>query len=163
MADQIRRESMEQQPTSRPQPGIRRAAEVRDGRSIPDLLKELTTEGRNLVSEEVRLAKVEFSEKLEVFQRNLVSIGIGVALLVATLILVVEAAARGLTALLADPLGLETAVWVAPLILAVLIGLIGWGLIKKGTTALKKEGVVPRETVDTLKKDAQWAERKVKA
>jgi hypothetical protein len=163
MADQIRRESMEQRSGSQAQPGIRPGAEARDGRSIPDLLKELTTEGRTLVSEEVRLAKAEFSEKLEVFQRNLASIGVGVALLVATVILVVEAAARGLTALLADPLGLEMAVWVAPLILAVLIGLVGWGLIRKGTTALKKEGVVPRETVDTLKRDAQWAERKVKA
>ena len=135
----------------------------RDGRSIADLLKELTTEGRTLAQEEVRLAKTEMTEKLEVFQRNLATIGVGVALLIATVILVVEAMGRGLTALLAGAVGLETAVWLAPLIMAVVIGLIGWALIRKGTTAIKSEGVVPRETVDTLKRDAKWAERKVKA
>lgn len=136
---------------------------LRDDRSIVDLLKELTTEGRTLAQEEVRLAKTEISEKLEVFQRNLVYIGIGAALLVATVILLVETLGRGLTALLADAVGLETAVWLAPLILAVVIGLVGWALISKGRSTIRSEGVVPRDTVNTLKRDAQWAERKVKA
>lgn len=145
------------------EPGTGARAPVQDSRSIGDLVKELAAEGRTLVRDEIALAKTEFSEKAGVFQRNLVSIAIGAALLLAAVLLVVEAVNRGLTVLLEGWVGLETAVWLAPLVLALLIGTIGWSMLRKGAAAIRREGVKPHQTVESLKEDKRWAERKVKS
>lgn len=134
-----------------------------NGRTVGELLKRLSHQSGTLVREEVELAKTEMSEKLSIFQRNLVGMLIGTAILLAAVMLLVEALNRGLTVLLENWVPLETAVWLAPLVLGVVLALIGYALIRKGASSIKEEGVTPEKTVATLRDDVDWAERKVKA
>jgi hypothetical protein len=39
---------------------------------------------------------------------------------------------------------------------------VGYFLILKGRDALKQESLAPRQTIDTLKEDAEWAKEQVK-
>ena len=139
-----------------------RTAAVRDGRSVTELLRELSTEGADLVRQEVALAKAEMTEKRAIFQRNLVSIAMGGAFLLAALLTGLWAVNRGLTALLGQFMGLEIAVWLSPLILTVVLGAVGWGMIQKGKSTLSEEGLTPQKTKATLKEDKRWAQRKVR-
>lgn len=134
-----------------------------DERSIPDLLRELSREAGNLVRGEVALAKAEVREKVDVYRTNLTGIAIGGVLLLAAVLLLVAAVNRGLTALLEGMVGLETAVWLAPLILAAIVAAIGASLLKGAIGRIRAEGLKPHDTIATLKDDARWIERKVKS
>lgn len=139
-----------------------RATPRADGRSVPDLLRELSSEGADLVRQEVALAKAEMQEKMVVFQRNLVSIAVGGALMLASLLTGLFFVNRGLTALLAQVMGVETAVWLSPLILTVVLAAAGWGMIQKGKNALGDEGLTPQKTKATLTEDKRWAQAKAR-
>lgn len=132
-------------------------------RSLGDLVRELAREGSSLVRQEVELARSEVREKVSVYERNAAAIAVGGLLLVGAIMLVVMALNRGLTVLLEGAVGVETAVWLAPLILAVVLGLAGWSALQKGIGAIRREGITPRQTVDTLREDRRWVERKVKS
>ena len=123
---------------------------------ISALVRELLDDAGELMREEVRLAKVETSEKVSEVGRSLVPIGVGAVFGLAALILLVSALDRGLTALLAQALPLEVAVWLAPLLLAVAVGIVAWSFVDKGKTALKRVSLVPEKTKQTLQEDKEW-------
>ena len=123
---------------------------------ISALVRELLDDAGELVREEVRLAKAETHEKVSEVGRNLVPIGVGAVFGLAALILLVTALDRGLTALLAQALPLEVAVWLAPLILAVVVAIVARSFINKGKTALQRLSLVPEKTRQTLQEDKEW-------
>ena len=131
-----------------------------NGRSVADLLRDLSTETVNLVRQEIELARSEIREKLDVYQRSTMTLGAGAALLLAALLTGLWALNTGLTALLAQSMDLDIAVWLSPLILTVVLGAMGWGLIRAATTRIKEEGLVPRQTTAAMRDDKRWAQRK---
>ncbi|MNC97271.1 hypothetical protein D3C83_148830 [compost metagenome] len=50
--------------------------------------------------------------------------------------------------------------WLSPLILTVVLGAMGWRMIRSATSQMKQEGVVPRQTTTALRDDKRWAQRK---
>ena len=145
-----------------PDPSLR--ASTRNGaqrQSIVGLLRTLTSEGRELLSLELALAKAEMREKVAVYEKNGVALGIGAGLLLAALLLGAWTANMALTALLDTFLPLGVAVWLAPLILTLIFGAIGLSKVKGGLEGIKRESPVPHKTIQTLKDDKRWAERKV--
>jgi hypothetical protein len=140
----------------------RSGAAMPDDRSVGDLLKDFTHDASNLIRQEVNLAKVEMSEKFAILQRNIASIAIGAALLLAATLLVIAAINRGLTALFTAWFGWDIAVWLAPLVLALMFGLIGFGLIGSGKSSIRREGIAPHQTVDTLQDDKRWVQSRMK-
>lgn len=133
-----------------------------DGRSVPDLLRELSSEGADLVRQEVALAKTEMSEKLDLFQRNMISMVVGGTFLLAALLFGLWAVNTGVTALLTLFVAVEVAVWLSPLILAIALAAIGWGMIQKGKQAISREGLTPQRTMDSLEDDKRWAQSKAR-
>lgn len=133
-----------------------------DGRSVSSLLRELTTEGRTLIKQEVELAKTEISEKLDTFQHNTVQAVIGGVIALGGLMALLWAINMGLTALLAEVMSAEVAVWLSPLILAAVFGVIGYSMIKNATNSMKEEGISPRRTTRTLKDDKEWVQQKAR-
>ena len=101
--------------------------------SIVGLLRELTRDGRELMSLEMELAKTEVREKVDVYQRNTVVLAIGGGLLLAALLLGAWTANMALTALLSTFMAVEIAVWLAPLLLTITLGAIGFVLFFVGT------------------------------
>ena len=61
-------------------------------------------------------------------------------------------------------LGLEAdlAVWLAPLTMSILLGLIGIITLKKGKSTLSEMSVKPDKTIGSLKSDKDWAKEKVR-
>ena len=133
-----------------------------DGRSVADLLRQLSTESGHLVRQEVELAKAEMREKMGVFQQSMASIGIGSVLLVAALLTGLWTLNAGFTALLAQLMPVGVAVWLSPLLLTLALGSIGWALIGRGRERMAHEGLVPRRTTSTLMEDRRWAEAKLR-
>ena len=135
---------------------------MQDPRSIGDLIRELADEGRTRLRSEVSLVKAELTEKVHVYERNTARIAIGGALLLAALFFGLWALNMGVTALLTLIVDAEIAIWLAPLLIAVVLGLVGWSMVKGGTEEIKHEGVVPERTANTLRDDARWAKEQVK-
>lgn len=140
-----------------------REAEPTGAPSIGSLLKTLSRQSSTLIREEVALARAEMMEKIDVARASALRATVGAGLLIASVLLVVFAVNRGLTALLTPPLGLGTAVWLSPLVLALVVGLVAWAMIRSAATSIRDEGIVPHKTVDTLKEDRDWAEERIRA
>lgn len=152
-------------PATRPTDGRTRgrtAEETAPGRSFGDILRELRDEGSTLVRQEVALAKAEVQEMLEEYRRNAIAMGLGLAVLVLALLPLVESLVRGLTALFEGWMGLAVAVWVAPLIVAVALGAVGYALFKKGTRGIRGVGVVPERTKESLQQDKRWIQERAR-
>ena len=148
-------------PGARPRPVQGDGRARMDDRSVGQLLREMAHEGERLIRQEVELAKAEVREKVSVYERNVTAIAVGAGLLVVALLLAGTALNHGLTVWLTGVVGLETAVWLAPLILTVLFGLMGYGIVMKGMRALRTEGVVPNQSMESLRQDAHWIRRRV--
>jgi hypothetical protein len=126
----------------------RRTAEER---SIGELFGELSQDVTMLVKQEAQLAKTEMQQKLSRVTTDLVSLATGgVVLLIGGLALT-----AALILLLVDPVGLDP--WLAALFVGGVFGLVGWMMVQRGLTNLKRIDPTPRRTVESIKDDIQWA------
>jgi len=126
----------------------RRTAEER---SIGELFGELSQDLGVLVRQEAQLAKTELQQKLSKVTTDLVALATGgVVALIGGLALT-----AALILLLIDPVGL--APWLAALLVGAVLGIVGWLMVQRGLTDLKRTDPTPRRTVETIKEDLQWA------
>ena len=122
--------------------------------SIGELFSELANETSNLIRQEIALAKVELTQKASQVGRDIGYLVVGGAVAYAALLVLLAA----VVILLANVM----AWWLAALVVAVLVGIVAAVLISKALASLKKTDVAPRQTVETLKEDAQWAKQQMK-
>ena len=125
-------------------------------RSVGGLVGGLLDEGRGLIRDEIQLAKTETSEKLAALGKDMVPFGIAAGLGLAAFLMLVTAINHGLTALLAQVMDLEVAVWLSPLLLAVAFGIAASSYVKRGKTALRNENLSLTKTKATLQEDKRW-------
>ncbi len=122
----------------------------RDDRSLGELFSELAQETSTLVRQEVQLAKTEVTQKASRAGRHVGILAAGGAV-----------AYAGLLAILAGVIALLNAVmplWVAAaLLVGVVVAVVGYVLVRRALEALKREDYAPRETIETLKEDKEWA------
>jgi len=119
-------------------------------RSVGELLGDLMHETTTLVSQEITLAKNEMTQKAAEAARNAAALAVG-GLVAYTGLLAVVAA----VILLLVHYGVTA--WVSALLVGVVIAAVGGALVLKGLTALKHTDLAPRQAIETLKEDAQWA------
>lgn len=134
----------------------------RDDRSLGDLLKELTSEIRDLFRKEIALARTETAEKASRFGSNAAAVAMGGAVVLVGGLVLMEAIVRGLTALFAQFMPLELAVWIAPLLVGGVLAIVGYSLMKKALSRFKTESLIPEKTKETLQENAQWLKAKMK-
>ncbi len=134
----------------------------RDDRSLGDLLKELTGEIRDLFRKEVELARTETAEKASRLGSNAAAVLMGGAVVLVGGFVLMEAIVRGLTALLAQVMPLDIAVWLAPLIVGGVLAAVGYGLFRKALVRLRAESLTPEKTKETLQETAEWVKAKIK-
>lgn len=132
------------------------ASDETERASIPQLLGGVLRDLKTLLQQEVALAKAEVRENLAQIQRHLALVAVGAGLLAAAALFLLETASRGLTALLAQFLPLDVAVWLAPLVLALAAGGIGVVVLRRGTAALGRDSLKPEKTLQSLEEDARW-------
>ena len=126
---------------------------VKEERSLGDLFSELASETSTLVRQEVALAQTELTEKATKVGKNVGFLAVGGAVGYAALLAVLAAVIIGLTHFVPA--------WAAALIVGVAIGIVAFLLISSALKALKETELAPRQTVETLKEDAEWLKNQV--
>ncbi|HTO03841.1 MAG TPA: phage holin family protein [Opitutus sp.] len=130
--------------------------------SIPGLLRELRDDAGTLLKQQVTLAKVELKENVSRLGGHLAKVAVGgvVTLVGATVLLI---GLGQLLGVLLEAAGLsdDTAQWLGPVIIGLVVAVIGWALLSKAKKALAQESITPRQTIESLKADQQWAQNKL--
>ncbi len=119
-----------------------------DDRSIGELLAQLSQETAEVVRREVRLAEAEMTQKAYRAGKSAGLVAAGGALAYAGL-LAVEA---GIIMLL----GRTRRPWFSAFSVGLSVAGAGSLLALKGLDALRREGLAPQETVETLEENREW-------
>ena len=131
--------------TARPKPVI--DPEV----GIPDLIRSLTDDSKRLVSDEVRLAKLEAKDSLHRAARGGVwlalALGVTIVMLVAVTVFLVTLIGR---------LG-NGHMWIGAVITGILELAVGGWLLKRGLTTYAEPSYTLAETRGALTDTAHWA------
>lgn len=126
-----------------------------DDRSLGELFGDLARETSTLVRQEVQLAKTEMTQKASAVGKDVGFIAAGGFVAYAGLL--------ALIATLIIALGqLGVTWWLAALIVAVVVVAVGYFLIQRGISALKRASMAPEQTIQTLKEDRQWASEQMR-
>jgi hypothetical protein len=137
------------------------ATTIKEEKSLGQLLKDLTAETTTLLKQEVDLAKTEMGEKASRVGTNVGSVAVGGAVLFAGALALLFAAVNALTEILAHMVPITVAAWLAPLLLGLVLGAIGYSLVKKALATLKQESVTPRRTTQSLQENKEWLKSKM--
>jgi hypothetical protein len=126
-------------------------APIRETRSLPELVAQLTGELTSLVRKESELIRAELGEKVNRAAKGVGDIAAGGLLLIAALLVLLQALVLALSKVM-DPL------WAA-LIVAVGVAAVGYFLLRMGMKAISLDGMRPDRSVRQLKKDADLMKR----
>jgi uncharacterized membrane protein YqjE len=118
-------------------------------RSLGELFSDLSEQTAALIKQEMRLAKVELSEKLSDVGKHAMMIGAAIVFGLAAVITI----AAAITLLLIE-IGVEP--WLAAGITAAALGLTAYLLVQSGIAALRQKSIAPVETIHSLKETTQW-------
>jgi putative superfamily III holin-X len=128
---------------------------AQDQRSLGDLFGELTQEISRLFRQEIALAKLELSQNVSRVGSDaaLVAAGgvilhAGLLALIFTLVLVLDLALHML--------------WLSALIVTLVVLVAGFVLLQTGLKRLKQEDLTPRQTLETLRGDVEWAKEQTR-
>lgn len=117
---------------------------------ISDLFRSLIDDTRRLMRDEIELAKAEMADKARHVLRQSMYIAVGVVLAIAALFAAIGAITLGLAHAFTPLAGREAALWLAPLLMAVLCGAGGAALLMLGIRRLKAKSLAPEKTLEAL-------------
>lgn len=126
-----------------------------ENRSAPEMLADLVSEVTVLFRQEVQLARTEMSEKVDQALMSLAFLVVGAVLLLAALVILLQAAAAGLVAWGMQPH------WAA-LLTAAVTAVIGFILLRYGLARLTLARLSPSRTVDQFQRDASVAKEQTR-
>ena len=121
-------------------------------RSVAELFTALSQQLSTLFRQETLLARTEIAQRLQAFARDAVVIGVGAALGLAALM-------AGTAAMVLLLIQLNVMPWIAAVIVAAALAIIGGLLVQARLRAMRRRTVVPVETVESIKETAQWIKK----
>jgi uncharacterized membrane protein YqjE len=128
--------------------------QTKDDRSLGDLFGDLARDMGTLVSQEITLARTELTDTATRVGKDVAMLAAGGLVAYAGLLAIIAA----VIFLIADR---GVPLWVSALIVGVVVVVIGGVLVQRGISALKNQTFTPRQTIESLKEDAQWAKEQV--
>lgn len=136
---------------------------VKDERSLGDLFSELAGETSTLIRQEISLAQVEITQKATKAGKEIAFLVVGGAVGYAALLVVLAALVVGVTQLISSITGWQiiTSAWIAAIVVGVIVATVAYFLITGALSALKNIDPAPRQTIETVKEDAQWLKDQV--
>jgi len=143
---------MAKQPPFQTTPANESSRVDREPDSAAGLLSRLMGEVSTLFRKEIALAKAEVSEAASEAKAGAINLVAGGAILFAA-VLVLLAAIVLLLAERMDP-------WLAALIVAVVVAVIGFVMIQSGKKKLDPSSFKPERTQDALRKDKEMVQRR---
>jgi tetrahydromethanopterin S-methyltransferase subunit G len=126
-----------------------------DDRSLGELFADLAKESSVLVRQEVALAKAEMTQKAGQVGKDIGFLAVGGLVLYAGVLAIIAA-----IIIVLGTIGVPW--WLAALVVGVIVAGVGYFLVQKGMQALKRENLAPKQTIETLKEDAEWAKEQVR-
>ncbi len=123
-------------------------------RPLSSLFTELTRETGDLFRNEIRLAKAEMGDKARQAGRGAAEIAAG------GLILFVALQALAATAVLALINVVQP--WLAALIVAVVLALVGVVVLSMGLRSIKTDNLAPKRTMESLRDNTRWAKEQLR-
>lgn len=127
----------------------------RDDRSLGDLFSELSRETSALIRQEVALAKAEMTAKATEAGKDIGFLAVGGAVAYAGFLTLLGA----LVVILAT-IGVPW--WLSALIVGLAVVIVGYVLVQRGLSRLRNLDPAPRQTIETLKEDAEWAKEQTR-
>jgi hypothetical protein len=128
--------------------------QTNDERSLGDLFGDLARDMGTLVSQEMTLARTELTDKASRVGKDVAVLAAGGLVAYAGLLAIIAAA----IVLLAD---LGVPLWVSALIVGVVVAVVGYLLVQRGISALKRQDLTPHQTIQSIKEDTQWAKEQI--
>lgn len=137
-------------------------SEINQPNSIPSLLRELRDETTTLFRQEVALAKTELKDNASKMGGHAAQLAVGGFVAYAGIIVLLIGIGHLLGALLVK-FGLDenVATWLAPTIVGLIVAIIGWAMLSKAKNAMAHDGLAPRQTIDSLRTNKEWAQSKL--
>ena len=126
---------------------------VKEERSLGELFSDLANDTGTLIRQEVALAQVELTNKATDVGKNVGYLVVGGAVAYAAVLALMAAVIIGLSYFIPA--------WASALIVAVAVGIAAYMMISSALAALKNTDLAPRETVESLKEDAEWLKNQV--
>lgn len=123
-------------------------------RSVGELLRDLANDVTTLIRQEMTLARTEAQDKLHQTIVAIMAMVAGALIGFAALIVLLDALVYGLT-----EAGLER--WLAALIVGVVVGLIGFILVRKAQNDLSAARLTPERTAANVRKDINLVKEQV--
>ena len=120
-------------------------------RSLGELFSDLTRNMSTLIRQETQLATTEMTQKAARAGKSAGVLVGGALVAYAGFFALLWAIVYGLTSLFGWPIAISF------LIVAIIVLAIGAFMAYRGYDTLKKTDLMPRQTVETIKEDAQWA------
>lgn len=115
---------------------------------ISVLFRELMTEVKVLLQQEVQLFKLEMSNKATQAGKDAAYIAVGGAILYAGFLVLLGAIVLGL--------GLIIPLWISALMVGLAVLGTGYVFIQKGLSDLKTMNAKPEQTIESVKETTQW-------
>lgn len=112
-------------------------------KSIGDLFSDLSHEIQSLVTNEIKLAKIEMKHKGAVAGKNSALLVVGLTVLYAGFL--------GLLATAALALGVIIPLWLSALIVSVVVLIVGAAMAIKGVNTLKRMKMAPELAIESIK------------
>lgn len=139
------------QPVQRINPG-------KEERSLGDLFAELANDTSKLVRAEVALAQAEITQKATRVGTQVGYLVVGGAVGYAALLVVLAAVTLGLTILIQSISGWSATAsgGIAAALVGIVVGIVAYSLITSALAKLRSTDLTPRQTIETVKEDAQW-------
>jgi len=122
--------------------------------SVGELFADLSRSTSTLVRQEVELAKTEITQKASRIGKDVGFMAAGGAIAYAGLFFVLAA-----VAIILMMIGVPA--WLSVLIVGLIAIGAGYFLIQKGREGLKRDNLAPKQTMETLKEDAEWAKQQI--
>ena len=128
--------------------------QTNDERSLGDLFGDLARDMGTLVSQEMTLARTELTEKASRVGKDVAVLAAGGLVAYAGLLAIIAAA----IVLIAD---LGVPLWASALIVGVVVAVVGYLLVQRGISALRRQDLTPHQTIQSIKEDTQWAKEQI--
>lgn len=128
--------------------------DVTPDRPLTSLFSELTQETVSLFRQEIRLARAELTDKARQAGRGTAEIAAGALVLLVAVGVLAAAAVLGL-ATVVQP-------WLAALIVAGVLAVIGGVVLATGLSNLRGGNLAPRRTMDSMRDNTRWAKEQLR-
>jgi hypothetical protein len=125
-----------------------------EDKSLGDLFSELASETGTLVRQEVALAQAEVTQKAASVGKNVGYLAVGGFVGYAAMLCILAGVIVAL--------GNFMPMWLSAILVGVVTGVIAYfAMIAPALEKLKRTEFAPRETVESIKEDAQWLKNQV--